>query len=129
MCSKILLRKEKDHFYANGRASAVQWKRSLPFFLNCRGYLIHRVRSAKTHVDDDGTRRHSSVHYLCGNFTSCDDGEFFADPPTDRLLCVFCEFAAKKLSMPSADAIAGRHVHIGKIRAERVCCVEATQSN
>lgn len=98
----------------------VQWKKSLPFFLNFRGLLIHRVESVTTYVHRDD-RKHNAVHYLCNGQTT-GEGEFLAKPPANRLVCQACELAAKRKGKPSSAKLVGRHVHIGRIRAERVCC-------
>ena len=48
---------------------------------------------------------------------------FLAAPPADKLLCEACERSAVLAGLPSADELAGRHVHIGKIKAVQTCCV------
>lgn len=126
--AKIKLRIKDDKSKRVEGRDTVQWKASLPFFQNFRGLLIHRVRSARSHIVD-GELDHSSVHYLCNNFGSLDNGELLAEPPDDRLLCAVCEAFAISHGMPSADQLVGRHCHVGKIRAERVCCREELESN
>ncbi len=126
--AKVKLRIEKIRGREVDRRSTVQWKSSLPFFHNFRGLLIHRVRSARSHIVD-GELEHSSVHYLCNNFGSLSNGELLAEPPEDRLLCAVCEAFAISHGMASADQLVGRHCHVGKIRAERVCCREELESN
>lgn len=99
-----------------------QWKRGRPFFQNPRGLLTHRVRSVKTHLRD-GKISHYSCDYLCGNggrFDSRDD--LLIEPPEGRMVCQLCEFTAKRQGKPSADELVGRHVHVGKLRVEQVCC-------
>ena len=44
-------------------------------------------------------------------------------PPDDKLLCEACELSAVLAGLPSAYELAGRHVHLGRIKAVRVCCV------
>lgn len=128
--AKIKLRREKlpDGFYRTAGESVVQWKSALPFFFNRRGLLVHRVRSALTFTRD-GNPRHSSIRYLCSNSGCLDNGELLAEPPIDRLLCAVCEAHAIAHGMPSAEQLTGRHCHVGKLRAERVCCRDELESN
>lgn len=126
---KVPLRQEDySCFDSNPRMGVVQWKSSLPFFVNRRGYMIHRVRSAASHLWD-GEFSHSTVHYFCGNSGRIQYGDLYSDPPAERLLCELCELLAKKAGLPSADELAGRHVHVGKLRAERTCCNEKREAN
>lgn len=68
---------------------------------------------------------YSYLTYLCNNQTTA-DGEFLSEPPANRLVCQACELAAKRKGKPSSEELVGRHVHVGKIRVERVCgCGEA----
>ena len=100
--------------------------KSLPFAVNPRGLLIHRVRHLTLHFSH-GRFHHHSVNYWCGNCAY--DVELTSDPPTTRLLCVNCEANAVSHGEQPADVLAGRHVHIGKIRAVRVCCQEKSNTN
>ena len=43
-------------------------------------------------------------------------------PPDDALLCSRCEAVAVEAGLPSADSLAGRHVHLGKCVAVQTCC-------
>lgn len=107
----------------------VHWTRSFPFIVNPRGILVHRARGIITFLRD-GKETHHAVRYWCGNQT-CFDVEagprskknvVVEVPPKDRLLCQFCEIKAVANGELSADKLAGRHVHIGVLRAHRVCC-------
>lgn len=124
---KVPMKKRK--FTSDYGKYVVQWNYALPFFLNQRGILVHRVQSAMTHTRN-GNMRHHSVRYFCGN-GCCTDGMdgFYADPPADRLLCHTCEAKAKYLGKKTADELAGRHVHVGRLRAERTCCNEDREAN
>lgn len=125
---KLIVLIEREYRGDHGRI--LQWKKSLPFFDNPRGVLIHRVESVTTfNVNDD--RPHIAVRYVCGNSTTDDDTKehFLAAPPANRLLCARCEFIAKQTRRPSADEIVGRHVHIGRVVAERVCCQDKSNTN
>lgn len=97
----------------------------LPFFLNPRGILVHRVRCVET-FSRDSRESHHAVGYLCGNGCTFElgneDAKFFDDPPKDRLVCAFCEAKAERMGQPSSDSLAGRHVHRGVLKAHRVCC-------
>ncbi len=86
-------------------ARVISWKKSLPFLVNPRAVLVHRVRS---------------VHSFTGNGAR---GEFVADPPKDRLLCAYCEAKAVAAGEKPADQLAGRHVCIGTMKAKRQCCL------
>ena len=93
-----------------------------PFVENSRGVLIHRPRSAQTitlHREP-----HMAVHYWCGNGVAGKRNlTFLAAPPDDKLLCEACELSAVLAGLPSAYELAGRHVHLGKIKAVQTCCV------
>ena len=101
----------------------VHWERSLPFFRASAGILLHRVASALDFIRG-GSVSHTAVHYLCGNTGFVRDGaEFVADPKkAGRLVCAVCEFRAKQKGLPSADRLAGHHVHVGRLIAVQTCC-------
>ena len=48
---------------------------------------------------------------------------FLSAPPADKLLCEACERNAVLAGLPSAYELAGRHVHLGKIKAVQTCCM------
>lgn len=103
------------------------WRRAPPFAVNPRGRLIHRVRSVST-VVLEGRISHVHVYQLCNNgfnikFQGVKDA-LANDPPKDRLLCVHCEAMAQRFRMPSADSLAGRHVHRGVLVPTQVCCLD-----
>lgn len=100
----------------------VHWTHAAPFLLNPRGILVHRLQSVKCHMES-GRYRHTSVDYLCGNGT-CGKGvgEFLHEPPPDRLVCAVCEGIAISRGLPSSSELAGRHVCVGRLKAERLCC-------
>ena len=97
------------------------WNQALPFNVNPRGVLVHRVRSAKTHIWR-GKRSHDSVNYWCWNGSSGEGVNLVEIPPVDRLLCAQCERKAVEAGEPSAETLAGRHVYIGVMKAHRLCC-------
>lgn len=110
--------------------SYVVWKRALPFFVNTRGFLIHRVAWAYS-IIYNGELKHNVAGYLCGNsgVEGTGHGIFYDNPPTDRLLCELCENIAIRRRLPKADDLAGRHVHLGRIRVEQTCCTEQREKN
>jgi hypothetical protein len=105
----------------NRRSVAVIWSRCAPFVENSRGILIHRPRTVVTY--NTKRRPHIGIGYWCGNHVSGDKTfTFLAAPPEHKLLCVRCEQAAVAAHLPSADALAGRHVHQGRLKAIQTCC-------
>ncbi len=105
------------------KASATVWASCLPFVENTRGVLIHRPKSAVTY--NLHREPHLAVIYYCGNGTSGRKHiTFLPVPPEGALLCERCEQAALEAGLPSADALAGRHVHKGKIKAVVTCGCE-----
>lgn len=105
-----------------------QWKESLPFVASPRGLLIHRVRFASTYMHRDpkiwnGEKSHYGATLWCGGTFSGSDLEFYENPPKDRLLCVRCEAIAVEAGEKTANKLSGRHVHQGKLKAVRTCCL------
>lgn len=99
----------------------VAWKSSLPFNVNPRGVLIHRVKSGRTHFQR-GEYSHHTVEYWCGGSAHTEGMDLTNCPPVERLLCVRCEMFAVAAGLPAADAIAGYHIHLGTLKAHRECC-------
>lgn len=99
-----------------------RWRDSDPFVENTRGLLIHRPRRVTLHTGCGYP--HIAVHYYCGNSANgtAKNMSFLSEPPDDALLCEVCEARAVMCGLPSAAAIVGRHVHIGKLKAVRTCC-------
>lgn len=103
----------------------VQWKSCPPFLENCRATLIHRPR--KVTVIKIGAKwpAHLAVHAWCGNqFTGTKKFTFLESPPELALICARCEQAAVAKGLPSASSLAGRHVHLGGMRATQLCCID-----
>jgi hypothetical protein len=111
-----------DHergFRDNERWRTIPWNRSLPFVdAGPSGVLIHRVRSACSHIFD-GENSHYSVTYWCGNSGR---GKLLDVPPDGRIVCARCEAAAVARGKPTSDQLAGHHVHKGGVRPYRTCC-------
>lgn len=108
----------------------VAWTRAPAFAVNPRGVLAHRVRHVTT-ILYGMAEHHHHVNYLCGNGCNVGleaiDDALVSDPPTDRLLCEFCESKAARLELPSGDALAGRHVHRGVLVPKQTCCEGAVK--
>lgn len=97
------------------------WKQTLPFNVNPRGILVHRVRCGRSHFWY-GKRSHDSVNYWCCNSVSGKGVNLTDAPPADRLLCAHCERLAVEAGEPTAEELAGHHVCIGVLKAFRLCC-------
>lgn len=98
------------------------WASCLPFVENSRGTLIHRPRHGATYNLHD--KPHIGVTFWCGMAVSSSKKilTFLGAPPDNKILCERCEAAAIKAGMPSADTLAGRHVHKGRTVAVVTCC-------
>lgn len=97
------------------------WSTCAPFVENSRGLLIHRPRMVTTY----NTLKfpHIGIGYWCGNHVSGGKNFTFLEaPPEGILLCERCELAAVASGLMSADELAGRHVHKGKLKAVQTCC-------
>lgn len=103
-----------------GREIAL-WKSSLPFVDNGRAILLHRPREITSyHIHK---YPHLAVHCFCGAcFTGNTKFTFLAIPGDDKLLCRRCEDIAVHNGLPSADEIAGRHIHVGGLVPKQLCC-------
>lgn len=116
-------KKQRRRFYFDGTAKIV--KKIKPFAVNPRGILTHRAKCVDTFYRD-GKPHHMHVDYWCGNGTCYDlDDELSVlvdKPPKDRLLCHYCEVKAIAAGQAKADKLAGRHVHVGVLRAIQLCC-------
>ena len=102
------------------------WASCAPFIENSRGILIHRPRNGVT-FNNLSKGPHVAIHYFCG-MSMASDGKnltFLAAPPADRILCARCEAIAVANGLPSADELAGRHVHKGGVVAVATCCAAA----
>lgn len=99
------------------------WTECEPFVENTRAVLIHRVRHVELHKIGDKWPAHLAVHAWCGNgYTGMKKFTFLDDLPAGRLLCQRCEVTATANDQPSAEQLVGRHVHLGKVVAQQVCC-------
>lgn len=102
---------------------SIPWTACEPFVENTKATLIHRVRHVTTHKIGDRWKAHIAVTMWCGNgSTGTKKFTFLAEPPQGRILCARCEDAAVGFGHPSAESIAGRHVHTGGVIAVARCC-------
>jgi|GEM_PF-6705417 len=103
------------------RRTTFPWASCAPFVENRRGLLIHRPRTVATFTLLK--KPHFAIGYWCGNHANNNSGNitFLDAPPAGAILCERCEELAVRAGLPSAEQLAGRHVHIGKIKAVLTC--------
>jgi hypothetical protein len=124
---KLALKIQKKHPMW-GQLAEQNWNSCLPFLENSRALLIHRPMRVGTYRC--GNRpMHLGIHFWCGNSAVGNKKfTFLPVPPENSLLCELCEKNAVAAGLPSAESLAGRHVHIGKLKAIRLCCSGETVS-
>lgn len=121
MSNLIDLKVRRGQTAAGYRTRAGYWKKSQPFVENARAHLIRRPLSINEHRLS-GHGRHISIEYLCGQTTTGLKKFTFHDvPPENGVVCAVCEARAIMAGLPSSAEIAGRHVHIGRMRAVLTC--------
>jgi hypothetical protein len=100
----------------------VPWASCAPFVENSRGSLIHRPRAGMSYYIHKSP--HISVGFWCGMSVASDGKNltFLAAPPDGKILCERCEAAAVKNGLPSAEELAGKHVHKGRTVVVATCC-------
>lgn len=93
-----------------------------PFVRNLRAKLIHGPKHSE--VYKCGNRRpHLAITCYCGSsFTAGEKMSFIDAPDQEEIVCARCEEAAVNSGKPTSDELAGRHVHIGGIKAFKMCC-------
>lgn len=102
----------------------ISWTESLPFVRNKRGGLIHRVRSINEY-SMTGRRNHIGITYWCnGGSNGLEKFTFLSKPSDDEVVCKRCEEEAMRLLGISSEYLAGKHVHIGGLKAIKECCEE-----
>lgn len=124
---KLPLERQTEPKYKPYGSNAVAlWTSSEPFVENKRGILIHRPRRVTLYNWKERWGPHIAVEYYCGQTTTDRKGNitFLPAPAETDLLCEACEARAVMAGLPSASELAGRHVHIGKLKAVRVCCAQ-----
>lgn len=101
----------------------IAWKEASPFVDNSRAILAHRPRYIFTHKISEKWKTHISVECWCGNsFSGTKKFTFLDEPPDNKLLCARCEEMAVKHGQPSSEQLTGRHVHIGRLVPQQLCC-------
>jgi len=115
---KIPLQQMKDKRFG------IHWKESSPFIENTRAILIHRPRFVVTHKISEKYKSHIAIECWCGNsFTGTTKFTFLDVPPENKLLCARCESVAVKHGQPSAYELTGKHIHLGRLVPQQVCCI------
>ncbi len=106
------------------RTGSFSWKSSWPFVENRCGILLHRPRYIRTFTHFGYP--YLAIKFWCGNTHVGSDKFTFHEKLTERsgLLCARCEEMAVLAGLPSADNLSEGHVHLGKLRAIKVCCDE-----
>ncbi|MCP4470526.1 MAG: hypothetical protein GY815_07545 [Gammaproteobacteria bacterium] len=93
---------------------------SLPFVVNSRGVLTHRVRYLTQHKLP-GNRPHLAVSMWCGSGQNgLEKFTFVGESPRERMTCVRCEQMAIEAGLPSSADLAGAPVALGKVKPEFV---------
>ena len=115
------LENKEGRFYRNPRI--FPWVKCKPFVENKRGVLIHRPRSAATYQLHKSSP-HIGITFWCGMSSTDSKGHLslLDTPPEGSILCERCEAIAVKNGLPSADDLAGRHVHKGRTAPIVTCC-------
>jgi hypothetical protein len=119
---KLPLHKPTPYKQPAHSKNRLAWASCTPFVDNNKALLIHRPKVVATYK----TQRtpHIGITFWCGNSACGDDEKFtFTDvPPSNKYLCARCETAAVEAGLPSADDLAGHHVHVGKLTPIKTCC-------
>ena len=125
---KLKLEKSKYSYKAGVNSGLkLKWNDCEPFVENKQGILLHRPRSVSLYNTLWGA--HIAVHYYCGASVTDSKGKltFLTVPDDSAILCEACEARAVMAELPSAYSIAGKHIHIGKLKAVISCCQHLNQ--
>ena len=107
---------------AFNRKHGTPWSSCAPFVDNAQALLLHRPRYVTIYRSLG--EPHLAVHMWCGSGQCGTDKFTFIDSyDGSKLLCKRCEENAVKQGLPSADELLGKHIHLGKIVAQQVCCI------
>lgn len=110
------------------RHSKIHWNECAPFVLNDRAVLVHRPRVVTIYngySDGRAHKAHIAVWFYCGNTAlGPRDLTFTSELPEEAIVCHRCELIAVSKELPPSSHIAGHHVHIGGLRAYKLCCPE-----
>lgn len=119
----MLLPLENKYANAYRDPRIFHWIKCAPFVENKRGKLIHRPRAGATYqLHKSGP--HIGITFWCGMAVTDHGGKLtlLDAPPEHSILCERCEEIALTNGLPSADELAGRHVHKGRTAAVSSCC-------
>lgn len=118
---RLPLEQDKDTRFSN-----IRWKQSAPFVINERAMLVHRPRMVtvyNAYPDGRPHKVHIAVWYYCGNTAIGPKDLTFAEIlPDDAIVCHRCELIAVAKELPPSSVLLGRHVHIGGVKAYKICC-------
>jgi hypothetical protein len=118
---KLPLRKPKPYKMDGHSKNRFPWSSCAPFVDNNKAMLIHRPREVSTF--NLHKTSHIAITFWCGNSASGENKFTFLEvPPLNKLLCTRCEDAALAAALPSADDLAGQHIHKGKLFVVKTCC-------
>lgn len=127
---KVML--ETKHIANDDRYLYLNWRSCLPFLLNTRGYLIHRPRAIATVSKSAISKYPYLISSMWCGLTLC-GGEtwtFLEMPPENGIVFSRCEALALLNGFTSSSSLAGKHIHIGGVKAVATCCdVEPTTPN
>lgn len=102
---------------------AASWRDSEPFVENRHGILIHRPKSVTLY--NLHSHPHIAVNYWCGGGSTDNEIKakltFLSEPKADAIVCEACEARAQMAGLPSSALLAGRHVHIGRLKPIKTC--------
>ena len=106
------------------RYEQIHYMESLPFLVNPRGVLAHRVKSLFSLQWKKTGQLWYIVEYWCYSYANIDAtviDEALVDDPRPRLVCARCETAAIDSHMPLSSELVGEHVCVGGVRAINLC--------
>lgn len=117
---------QKKHETDDERYLYLNWTSCLPFLENKRAVLIHRPRAVATVAKSAITRYPYLISTMwCGtSMVHSEHWTFLETPPEGKIVCARCEALAVQNGLPASSELAGKHVHIGGVRAVKYCCKE-----
>lgn len=118
---KLPLKLRKKHPHDETlKQQPIDWKATLPFLENTRGYLIHRPVSVTTYRH--WIKPHIAAQCYCGiTFSGDKNLSFLSVPPENGVVCQRCEDIAVSAGLPSSSSLAGKHVHTGGLKVVLSC--------
>lgn len=123
MSKLIKLHKPRRDHRDDERIQQIDYEESVPFFLNQRGVLVHRVKSLYQLTATWQEEPWWIVDYWCENFGRTDKNDLgMLEDPGDRLICTRCEANAIAHGLPTSSELVGRHICTGTMRPVNTCC-------